>query len=329
MPYSEAMIKRQLHGFGRKSLTQEEFIKKAINIHGNKYDYSKVIYEPAIVINGKQKRTKICIICPEHGEFYQSPQNHLYGKGCLSCSGLKRLSKEDFIEKVKKIHGDKYNYSNVVYNNSHTKICIICPVHGQFYQRPIGHLVGNGCPKCSTDKQRLKLKDFIDKAIIVHGDKFNYSKVDFSPANKKICIICKKHGEFFQKPHSHLKGNGCPHCMASKGEVAIKDWLVGHNICFYPQHKFDDLRGSNQIPLEFDFYIPSKNLLIEFDGRQHFEPVQFNGIPLKNAIDYLNRAQYLDKVKDNYCKNKSIPLLRISYKDKEKIPDILMSVLKE
>jgi len=328
MDKNEAMIKRRMGGFGRKPLTQEEFIKKATNVHGNKYDYSKVVYKPAIVVNGKQKKTKICIICRIHGEFYQFSQNHLQGENCPNCNNrCKKYTKEEFIKKSEQIHGKKYDYSKVIYTNVVTKICIVCDIHGQFYQTPQGHLAGNGCHKCSTDRQRLKLEDFINKAKLVHGNEFNYSKVDYKNAREKICIICEDHGEFYQKPYSHLEGVGCPHCNDSKGESAIKKWLIQHNVHYYPQYKFDDLKGGNQIPLEFDFYIPSKNLLVEFDGKQHFEPVQFNGISMERAMSYLKRLQYLDQVKNDYCKTKSIPLLRIFYKDKGKISDLLQNAI--
>ena len=125
-------------------MTSNEFIEKSKQVHGNKYDYSKVDY-----IN---THTKVCIICPEHGEFWITPNNHLRCHGCKSCGYIKNainqtLSLEQFIKKAKKIHGNKYDYSKVEYHDMHTKICIICPKHGEFLQLPYDHLQGKGCKK--------------------------------------------------------------------------------------------------------------------------------------------------------------------------------------
>ena len=103
----------------------EEFIKKAKEVHGDKYDYSKVEYKKAI--------EKICIICPEHGEFWQIPTNHLKGCGCPSCGGNKKYTLEIFIKKAREVHGDKYDYSKVDYKKASEKVCIICPKHGEFW----------------------------------------------------------------------------------------------------------------------------------------------------------------------------------------------------
>ena len=114
-------------------MTTEEFIKKAKEIHGNKYDYSKVEY--------KNTSTKVCIICPEHGEFWQTPNHHLQGHGCPKCKNEKIRKRHThnitiFIEKARKVHGDKYDYSKAEYINASTKVCIICPEHGEFWQTP-------------------------------------------------------------------------------------------------------------------------------------------------------------------------------------------------
>lgn len=190
-----------------KRLTTEEFIKKSIKKHGNKYDYSKVEY-----VNTK---TKVYIICPEHGEFWQSPDHHLQGHGCPKCSGLVTNTKE-FIEKAKSVHGNKYDYSKVKYVNCHTKVCIICPEHGEFWQNPSDHINGSGCPKCKAEKigniNRKGKYSFIEEAKNVHGDKYDYSKVEYTNNKAKVCIICHEHGEFWQVPCDHLKGCGCPKC---------------------------------------------------------------------------------------------------------------------
>lgn len=129
-------------------MNTQDFIKKAQEKHGDKYDYSKVDY--------KNAHTKICIICPEHGEFWQTPTSHLQGTKCPKCSGKFHYTTQDFIEKAKQIHGDKYDYSKVEYKNNSTKVCIVCPEHGEFWQTPVNHLTGNGCPNCCGLKKQYK-----------------------------------------------------------------------------------------------------------------------------------------------------------------------------
>ncbi|MFW6226147.1 MAG: hypothetical protein ACOC3V_04245 [bacterium] len=125
---------------GTNKSTTEEFIKKAEKIHYNTYDYSNVRY-----INNK---TKVNIICTIHGSFFQKPNTHLNGHGCPYCSGVKKLTNEEFIKRANVIHDNFYDYSMIDYINTENKIIIICPQHGKFEQTPHSHLNGNGCEKC-------------------------------------------------------------------------------------------------------------------------------------------------------------------------------------
>lgn len=193
-----------------KRLTTEEFIERAKEVHGDKYDYSKVNY-----VNSS---TKVCIICPIHGEFWQIPSDHLSGKGCKKCSYIKtsnRLLKstDSFISAARKTHGDKYDYGNVVYKGVKEKVEIICKEHGSFWQEADAHIRGQGCPICGG---RFKYTNelFIAKAKEKHGNKYDYSKVNYINAHTKVCIICPEHGEFYQSPDAHLRGQGCPICGA-------------------------------------------------------------------------------------------------------------------
>ena len=205
-----------------RKITTDEFIAKAKLIHGDKYDYSKVEYIGAL--------KKVCIICPDHGEFLQTPNNHTQGQGCPKCKGDKirerfSSSKEEFIKNSRKVHKDKYDYSKVNYDGSLTKVCIICPKHGEFWQRPNAHTQGQGCPKCglqnSREKQASRKEEFIKKARKVHKDKYDYSKVDYVNAMTKVCIICPDHGEFWQRPNAHLSGHGCP--KRKKNQLSCMD----------------------------------------------------------------------------------------------------------
>lgn len=306
-----------------KTLTQKEFIERANTVHGHgKYDYSRVVY--------KKLFEKICIICPTHGEFLQTPANHLnHNNGCPICGNreFKNLTTSVFVNKAVSVHGNKYDYSKVTYISTGKKICIVCPTHGEFYQTPLTHIRGNGCKKCgfiiSASKSMSTTEGFIKKAISIHGENFDYSKVNYTGAKKKICIICPIHGEFFQSPTKHLSGHKCPHCKCSKGEKAILSWFTKNNIEYEYQWVCSDLRGYSRKSLIFDFQTKNIKFCIEYDGEQHFKAVRFNGISEKQAIENLKKSQYYDLLKNQYCLKNNIPLLRIGYKEFNDIPEIL------
>ena len=206
------VFKPQLWAMTRKK-TREKFIEQAELVHGKRYDYSKVEYVNNI--------TKVCIVCLEHGEFFQTPSSHINCHGCPDCAihnraVLKTDTKESFVEKAVKIHGQKYIYSNSVYLNSATKIGIVCLVHGEFFQKPESHIQGQGCRGCQYDKLSAELSDtkeeFVDKCEKIHGQKYNYSKSVYINCFTKVCIGCPFHGDFFQTPGNHIYGQGCPDC---------------------------------------------------------------------------------------------------------------------
>lgn len=189
-----------------KKLTTSEFIARAKELYGDKYDYSKVVY-----INSAQK---VCVICPEHGDFWMTPSNFLNGHKCPACSGRTRVTQEVFIERSTKIHNGRYNYSKVEYKGLEKPVCIICPEHGEFWQKANGHMYGRGCPKCyGTPKSTTE--EFIRKAKDIYGDTYDYSKVIYNGNKEKVCIICPEHGEFWMSPNSHLRGHRCPGCFGT------------------------------------------------------------------------------------------------------------------
>lgn len=137
---------------------------------------------------------------------------------------MKKLTKEEFIEKAKSIHGDKYDYSKVEYINNSTKVCIVCNKHSEFMQTPHDHLSGAGCKICYDERRGNSLRrtreEFIDKAKQIHGDKYDYSKVNYVNDSTKICIICPEHGEFWQTPNAHVSGSGCVFCGFKKTSMS-------------------------------------------------------------------------------------------------------------
>jgi very-short-patch-repair endonuclease len=240
----------------------ELFISKANKIHKNRYDYSKVNY-----INAK---TKVTIVCREHGDFQQTPSNHLCNYNCQKCAKNFQLDTASFIEKAKGIHNDKYDYSKVNYINADTQITIICKEHGEFTQIPDFHINRKcGCPKCSNNV-KLDLSEFIEKSNKIHCNKYDYSKVEYNNNRNHIIIICKKHGEFSQIPFLHLLKHGCPNCI-NKTEYKFYEKIKEIYPTIKRQYKVEWCK--NKLCLPFDFAIEELKIIIELDGEQHFTQV--------------------------------------------------------
>jgi len=289
--------------------TAKEFIAQAQAVHGSRYDYSKVKYE-----NGK---CKVIIICHIHGDFRQTPSNHVNQKqGCPKCSGTDKNTTIEFIAKARAIHGGRYDYSEIQYKNNKTSVVITCKIHGDFKQRPNDHLSTRaGCPKCGN-VGRLDTVEFIARARAVHGNHYDYSKAEYKSADKKVVIICRKHGEFRQEAYSHLKGIGCSECNLSKGESKIGNVLSSLGLSYIIQKKFPDCKNTN--PLPFDFWLPSHNLLIEYQGEQHYKPCSFFG-----GNSGLRTRKKHDKIKADYAQENDIRLLIIPHWDFDRIEEIL------
>ena len=269
------------------------------NIHDNTYNYSLVEY-----INS---HTKVKIICKKHGIFEQTPSNHLKGKGCPKCYGNHKKSNTLIINDFNYVHNDVYDYSLVDYKNNKTKIKIICKEHGIFEQTPYSHLSGSGCPKCYGNNKKTT-DSIIINFNIIHNDKYDYSLVEYTGYQKKVKIICQKHGVFKQTPKNHILGQGCPICNFSKGEEEIKKYLDINNITYKYQFIFNDCKYKK--PLKFDFYLPDYNICIEYDGKQHFEKYKF-----EKDDKNLKIRKIRDEIKTNYCKINNIKLIRIKYNE--------------
>lgn len=188
----------------------------------------------------------------------------------------KRLTTEEFISKAIKIHGDRFDYSKVKYTDSKSKVTIICIVHGVFTQNPSNHLHGTACPQCNIDNRTLTTKIFIQRARVIHNDKYDYSK----------------------------------------GETAIRTILERLNIHHIQEYTFKDCIAISK--LRYDFYIPSHNLLIEYDGIQHFQPIELFG-----GVEYHTKVIEHDNIKTEYAMNTGYNLIRIPYYDFDNIESIL------
>lgn len=299
--------------------TTESFIQTASIVHKSKYTYDKAIY-------GASNKEKITITCPIHGDFQQEASSHLCGHGCPYCAGHDQKDTAYFVNKAILVHGDKYDYSKATYVKASLPVEIVCKEHGSFLQPPNSHLAGHGCAKCywsrSGDVKRHTTDLFVSIAKEIHGNTYDYSNSVYSCSQDKVEIVCPVHGSFWQAPAKHIYGQGCPTCKASTGALSVKKCLFTKKIVHSLEYKFNDCADVNPLPFDFAVYTDaSKNILkclIEFDGRQHYEAIEFFG-----GEKALLLTQLHDAIKNQYCEDNGIKLIRIPYWDIEKIPEIL------
>ncbi len=251
----------------RISETKANFFLNSPIVHNGKYDYSKCDY---LGVN-----IKVIIICPIHGEFKQTPHNHLTGQGCPVCAielraSLLRYTQDQFISRCLSIHGDRYDYSLVRYESNCSKVRVICKEHGEFLITPNDHLSKKGCKFCGIKTvatlKRDTTKTFIDKATIIHGNKYDYSLVNYTLSSVHVKIICPTHGMFLQKPTHHLRGCECPVCAAGgydRGKsgtfyiLHVNDTTIKLGITHNIKRRLKDLSSGTDFKLKlirsFDF----------------------------------------------------------------------------
>lgn len=254
----------------------EFFIIQARKIHGDTYDYSKVVYKSSL--------EKVCIICSEHGEFWQTPNNHLRGRGCAKCKGLYRYTKDDFIKKSNEVHHGVYDYSKVEYKNTQAKVCIICPKHGEFWQKPTRHMAGRGCPheECVNEKreatcmahfgvpnpgQDLGVREKMEATNLkLYGVKNPMQNRDVYL--RQVENNLKKHGvkSTFQLQSVIDKGWETKRknhtCSSSKCEKKLYKMLLN----VFDASDIVSPYKSDEYPFRCDFYIKSRDLYIELNG---------------------------------------------------------------
>ncbi len=244
------------------------------------------------------------------------------------------LSLNEIVKRARNVHGDRYDYSKVNYIRYDTKIKIKCQQHGEFEQTPANHINNkSGCPKCACvgrpQNTSHTTKRFIQKAKQVHGNVYDYSSVEYKNTHTHVTIICSKHGDFVQRPVKHLGGTNCPKCsFSSKGERTVREILITNDIEFREQKTFVDCVNTktNKV-LKFDFFIPSINTLIEYDGIQHSQPTRFNGISRARATKIFEGTMYRDNIKTNYAHDNNLVLVRITAEKKKDITKQLESYI--
>lgn len=308
-----------------KRTTTKEFITKSRAIHGNKYMYTNTIYVSA--------KVNVHIYCPTHGEFHQTPDNHLQGKGCRECANERiresvQLTQEEAVDKFKVVHGDTYDYSLTNYIRSDKKVRIICKIHGEFQQLPDNHFLGRGCKICGglrTSASRKKWwkinprifnlthDNVISRFKSTHGDRYRYDLVEYDGCKDKVTIVCEQHGPFLQAAESHMRGQGCRTCakLDSKAEVEIYEWV---------QQYFPDVERNNRQQLggkELDIFIPSKKFAIEFNGLYyHSDSPRVSKNPITRH-----------KEKTDICKTNGIHLFHLFEDDWNNIKDTVKHTL--
>ena len=227
--------------------------------------------------------------------------------------GTYRLSKDTFVERSTKVHGDKYDYSNVEYRNQITKVKIVCPIHGEFWQTPKNHMKGQGCPKCGEEYAKTFRKNnwehFVKESVRRFGECYEYPRIkeEYENSHSKITLKCKVCGnEFIKIACDHLTSpnGGCSHYekTTSKLEDEIRNFLEENNISYVRQKKFEWLGQ-----LELDFYLPNYNVAIECQGIQHFKAVDWFG-----GDDEFEKTIMRDKLKKELCSANGVKLLYYS-----------------
>ena len=287
--------------------TVEQIIAECRKVHGGKYGYTKVV-PPRTMVD------KIIITCFKHSDFEQSLKHHCQrGQGCPKCgiktnTDLRRTSITEMIETCKPARGDAYDYSKTeeIGFDGDGKVSIWCKTHSEFFKQTIQkHMSGQGCRKCGNLKigyaRRTSRDTRIDQANEVHDGFYGYSKLSTKPTLRGVeTITCPLHGDFDQTLRDHILSKaGCPKCKSSKGEKAVRDVLTSLNIEFEEQKRFDTCR--DKLPLPFDFYLPQHQILIEYDGQQHYDP---------NSKWYSEDVVRRDHIKTEWAKENGFKLYR-------------------
>ncbi len=295
---------------GRTKWTTDRFLTESRNIHGNRYDYSKVVCKTAT--------EAVVIGCPTHGDFCQDAMHHIGRRqGCPNCASTKKSNTPEFVQKAQAIHGTKYDYSKTQYISNHKAVSIVCPQHGVFLQTPANHTNkrhAQGCPRC-TGRLPWTVERFLAKAVHVHRDLYDYQSLEWKGFKKSVTILCPYHGDFSQLPPVHLSGSGCPRCASSHGESFVRTFLLEQSITFTEQKSFPDCIDKRPLPFDFHVSHSGKEYLIEYHGAQHYGPVSFGGKKTSQPELQANfeAFQKRDEIKCSWCAKNKLPLLVIPH----------------
>ena len=300
---------------GLMKKTTEQFKQEVYNLVGDEYTVLGEYKNAATKIKMKHN------ICNHEWEVV--PYSFLSGNRCPKCAGKLKKTTDSFKKEVFDIVGNEYTVLGD-YIDTKTKIKMKHNKCGNEWEVTPNHFLysNSRCSKCfgGVKKSQEQFKEEIYNLV---GDEYEFLE-EYINSQTKIKIrhnVCGH--EYEVAPNHFLHGNRCPKCKSSisKGERAIMKYLEKNKIPFSYEHKFEDLE--DKIKLRFDFYLPERNICIEFDGRQHYEVVNFGGISQEKAEENFTVTQKHDKMKDEYCKEKGIKLLRIPYTEFKDIKKIL------
>lgn len=302
------------HCFGNKRKTTEEFKQEVFDLVGEEYE-----------VIGEYRNTNTLIKMRHNacGGIYEvRPRAFLRGARCSRCFRPVKKTQEQFEKEIFDLVGNEYTVLGK-YKTLHTKVLMRHNECGYEYEVTPAHFITTGrrCPKC---KGGVKRKNYnFEKHV------FEISNGEYKPlskyVNNKTHVLMKHNicGNIWGvRPDNFFSGKGCPACNESLGERKIRKFLTDNKISFISQYKFEDCK--NERPLPFDFAITDNEdnviALIEFDGEQHYRPVQFFG-----GLEGYKKRKKNDQIKINYCKTNHIPLLIIKHNDNidETIKDFL------
>lgn len=276
-------------------------IIKSNKIHDNKYSYNNVNY--------KNTKIPVKITCPIHGDFYQAFGDHLKGYGCSKCSNKNKPTTEEWINLIKSKFNYNFDYSKVDYITNKTPVCIICPINGEFYSTPNNFINSvYGCPKCNDvvkhNRYKKTTEKFIQESIKIHGYKYNYDCVDYVNKEVKVKIKCPVHGYFYQSPSVHINGCGCQKCMYKNQNILFEKISKS-----FPNEKIEvEYSPEWLLRQRFDIYFLKHNIAIEYNGIQHYIPVDIFG-----GIKKFYKTLFNDEEKTNKCKENECNLFIIKY----------------
>lgn len=300
----------------KKKLDTETFIKNSKDVHGDKYDYSLTKYV--------DYKTPVVIICPVegHGVFYKVPHKHSSsGQGCPICSKnrkgtRKQHNNESFINKANNKHNNFYAYPNLVYTRLIDNVLIECPVHGEFEQKAVNHLSGSGCPQCGIEKRTNKQIDGFEKfnekfKLLELDDKYELVSDEYEKSKSKINIKCKGcNNNFVIRPNDLLTGYGCPHCNTSGGVLEPKLFLKIKEE--FPNYNVIKSGATFLEKLQLDIFFPQNSIAIEYQGQQHFRPIEFFG-----GEEAFKSQMERDERKRLLCEQNNVNLFYFTYTSKD------------
>lgn len=307
--------------------TTEQFIKEAKTLYGdNRYSYEKTIY-----INAD---TKVTVTCPVHGDFQTRPADFIRGHGCPKCKGIKtkefnittkRYTKEQFIEKGKLLYNNLFSYEQCEYINSRIKVLLHSNLCNEDFLITPSHFLVGDIPKkylgIEYKDVNINTEIFIQRSKLIFGDTFTYNNSKCINTKSPICVTCKTHGDFYTNWADHLYHQcGCPKCNQSKGERIISEFLDLNSISYIPQYPLKI--GNKLLKVDFCIMYDGKIIYIEYNGIQHYKPVEFFG-----GEEKFRKQVERDNNLRQYCKENNIRLLEYSYQIK--LQDLTVCIKKD